>query len=47
MASVSRLRLETSPRRAAAACRLLVVLLAVVLWAPLSTAVPSWFGYAR
>jgi len=48
MASVSRLRLETLARAVLPLlAALLVVLLAVVLWAPLSTAVPSWFGYAR
>jgi tripartite ATP-independent transporter DctM subunit len=48
MSSVARLRLEklawaVLPLLAAE----LVVLLAVVLWAPLSTTVPGWFGYAR
>lgn len=48
MASVARLRLEKLglailPLLAAE----LLVLLAVVLWAPLSTTVPAWFGYAR
>jgi tripartite ATP-independent transporter DctM subunit len=48
MTSVARLRLE---KLAKAVLPLLaaelVVLLAVVLWAPLSTSVPGWFGYAR
>jgi tripartite ATP-independent transporter DctM subunit len=48
MASVARLRME---KLAKAVLPLLaaelVVLLAVVLFAPLSTAVPGWFGYAR
>jgi tripartite ATP-independent transporter DctM subunit len=48
MTSVARLRLEklskaVLPLLAAE----LVVLLAVVLWAPLSTTVPAWFGHAR
>ncbi|HEY0856895.1 MAG TPA: TRAP transporter large permease [Albitalea sp.] len=46
--SVGRLRLERLSR---AILPLLaaevVVLLAIVLWPPLSTAVPAWFGYAR
>ncbi len=48
MSSVGRLRLE---RLSKAVLPLLaaelVVLLAVVLWPPLSTTVPGWFGYAR
>jgi tripartite ATP-independent transporter DctM subunit len=48
MSSVGRLRLEKLAR---AILPLLaaefVVLLAVVLWAPLSTTVPAWFGYVR
>ncbi|MCW5609081.1 MAG: TRAP transporter large permease [Rubrivivax sp.] len=48
MSSVARIRLE---RLARAVLPLLaaqlVVLLAVVLWPPLSTTVPAWFGYAR
>jgi tripartite ATP-independent transporter DctM subunit len=48
MTSVARLKLE---RLAKAVLPLLaaelVVLLAVVLWPPLSTTVPAWFGYAR
>jgi tripartite ATP-independent transporter DctM subunit len=48
MASVARLRLE---KLAKAVLPLLaaelVVLLAVVLWSPLSTTVPGWFGYTR
>jgi len=48
MTSVARLKLEklahaVLPLLAAE----LVVLIGVVLWAPLSTAVPAWFGYAR
>lgn len=48
MSSVARIKLE---RLARAVLPLLaaqlVVLLAVVLWPPLSTTVPAWFGYAR
>ncbi len=48
MSSVARVKLE---RLARAVLPLLaaqlVVLLAVVLWPPLSTTVPAWFGYAR
>jgi tripartite ATP-independent transporter DctM subunit len=48
MASVARLRLEKLARAVLPLLAAeLVVLLAVVLWAPLSTAVPAWFGYAR
>jgi TRAP-type C4-dicarboxylate transport system permease large subunit len=48
MASVSRLRLETLARAVLPLlAALMAVLLAVVLWAPLSTTVPFWFGYAR
>ena len=49
MASVSRLRLESLARAVVLPllAALMAVLLAVVLWAPLSTTVPSWFGYAR
>jgi len=48
MSSVARLRLEKLARAIMPLLAAeLVVLLAVVLWAPLSTAVPAWFGYAR
>jgi TRAP-type C4-dicarboxylate transport system permease large subunit len=48
MSTVARLKIEQIAR---ALWPLLlaegVVLLAVVLFPPLSTAVPAWFGYAR
>lgn len=48
MTSVARLRLEKLARAVLPLLAAeLVVLLAVVLVPPLSTAVPSWFGYAR
>ncbi|MCW5634340.1 MAG: TRAP transporter large permease [Rubrivivax sp.] len=48
MTSVARLRLEKLARAIVPLLAAeLVVLLAVVLFAPLSTAVPAWFGYAR
>jgi TRAP-type C4-dicarboxylate transport system permease large subunit len=48
MSSVARLRLEKLARAVLPLLAAeLVVLLAVVLWPPLSTAVPGWFGYAR
>jgi tripartite ATP-independent transporter DctM subunit len=48
MTSVARLKLEKLARAVLPLLAAeLVVLLAVVLWAPLSTAVPTWFGYAR
>jgi TRAP-type C4-dicarboxylate transport system permease large subunit len=48
MSSVGRLRLEKLARAIVPLLAAeLVVLLAVVLWAPLSTTVPAWFGYAR
>ena len=48
MSSVARIRLEQLSRAILPLLAAeLVVLLAVVLWPPLSTAVPAWFGYAR
>jgi tripartite ATP-independent transporter DctM subunit len=48
MSSVARLKLEKLSRAILPLLAAeLVVLLAVVLWAPLSTTVPAWFGYAR
>ena len=48
MSSVARLRLETLARAVLPLLAAeIAVLLAVVLFAPLSTAIPAWFGYAR
>lgn len=48
MSSVARIRLEKLARAVLPLLAAqLVVLLAVVLWPPLSTTVPAWFGYAR
>ncbi|MCU0774365.1 MAG: TRAP transporter large permease [Ideonella sp.] len=48
MSSVARIRLEKLSRAILPLLAAeLVVLLAVVLWAPLSTTVPAWFGYSR
>lgn len=48
MSSVGRLRLEKLARAVMPLLAAeILVLLAVVLWAPLSTTVPAWFGYAR
>ena len=48
LVSVGRLRLEKLARAILPLLAAeMAVLLAVVLWAPLSTAVPAWFGYAR
>jgi tripartite ATP-independent transporter DctM subunit len=48
LVSVGRLRLEKLARAILPLLAAeMVVLLAVVLWPPLSTAVPAWLGYAR
>lgn len=48
MSSVARLRMEQLARAVMPLLLAeLAVLLLVVLWSPLSTAVPAWFGYAR
>ncbi len=48
MSSVARIKLESLARAILPLLAAeMAVLLAVVLWSPLSTTVPAWFGYAR